>query len=179
MSLNKVQLVINSRLYTVVSDESVEYMEMLGEHIDEKVQAVVSEGKHIMGERPIVLAALNICDEYYKLLASKTDLEAERISRIDAENTKLKDEISGLKEANKLLQEEIEMLESGQVTIAETEAIAKSIETQQELTEANRQITFLEGQIKSLEEKNRNLKADCDRRVQEAWDTKLETPKKR
>ena len=34
MPLNKVGLVINSRLYTVVSDESVEYMEMLGEHIN-------------------------------------------------------------------------------------------------------------------------------------------------
>ena len=68
MPLNKVGLVINSRLYTVVSDESVEYMEMLGEHINEKVNAVIKDGRHIMGERPVVLAALNICDEYYKLL---------------------------------------------------------------------------------------------------------------
>lgn len=178
MSLNKVQLVINSRLYTVVSDESVEYMEMLGEHINEKVEAIVSEGKHIFGERPIVLAALNICDEYYKLMASKTDVEAERISKLDADNTKLKGEITELKEKNKSLLEEIENLESGQVTMAETEAIATSLSLQQELNDANTQIKFLEGQIKLLEEKNEKMKRDCDRRVQDIIDA-FETPKKK
>ena len=178
MSLNKAQLVINSRLYTVVSEESVDYIEMLGEHINEKVQAVVNEGKNIWGERPIVLAALNICDEYYKLMASNTDLEAERISKLDAENTRLKNELAELKELNKQLSEEIDSLESGQVTIAETEAIAKSIETQKELDDANTQIKFLQGQIKNLEDKNAKMKRDCDRRVQDIL-TAFETPKKK
>jgi len=178
MSLNKVQLVINSRLYTVVAEESVEYMEMLGEHINEKVDAIVNEGKHILGERPIVLAALNICDEYYKLMASKTDLEAERISKLNTDNTKLKAEISELKETNKQLLNEIETLESGQVTIAETAAIARSIETQKELEDATMQIKFLEGQIKILEEKNEKLKKDCDRRVQDIL-AAFETPRKK
>lgn len=165
MPLNKVKLTINSRLYTVVSEESSDYIEMLGAHVNEKVDAVVKAGKNIMGERPIVLAALNICDEYYKLMAENTDIEAEKIGKLNSENQSLKDTISNLRDENKNLKQELEDIEAGQVTIAQTEAIAKSIELQQELTEAENQIKFLQGQITVLKEKNEKMKQECDRRI--------------
>ena len=165
MPLNKVMLTINSRLYTVVSEESPEYMEMLGEHVNEKVDAVVREGKNVLGERPVVLAALNICDEYYKLMASNTDIETEKIGKLNKENIALKETISELRDENKALENEIEELEAGQVTMAQTEAIARNIEIEQELKEAQNQIKFLEGQIKVLEEKNTKMKQECDRRI--------------
>lgn len=165
MPLNKVKLTINSRLYTVVSEESSDYIEMLGEHVNEKVDAVVKGGKNIMGERPIVLAALNICDEYYKLVASNADIETEKIGNLNDENHSLKKTINKLRDENKSLKQGIEKLEAGQVTIAQTEAIANSIELQQELTEAENQIKFLQGQITVLKEKNEKMKKDCDRRI--------------
>ena len=66
MAVNKLAITINSRRYTVVANESDEYIERLAEHINEKVDYVLKGGQNIIGERPIVLAALNICDEYFK-----------------------------------------------------------------------------------------------------------------
>lgn len=77
MAVNKVTLTINSRQYTVVAEESTEYIEKLCNHINEKVENVIKGGQNILGERPVVLAALNICDEYFKSLASIKALEEE------------------------------------------------------------------------------------------------------
>ena len=75
MAVNRVSITINSRQYTVVAEESREYIERLGEHINEKVKNVLNGGQNVLGERPIVLAALNICDEYFKALESDDSLK--------------------------------------------------------------------------------------------------------
>lgn len=66
MSVNRVEVTINSRQYAVLAEESEEYIRRLAGHIDQKVKMVLKGGQNVMGERPIILAALNICDEYYK-----------------------------------------------------------------------------------------------------------------
>lgn len=170
MPLNKVGLIINSRMYTVVSDESVEYMEMLGAHINEKVSAVLKDGRHVMGEKPVVLAALNICDEYYKLLEEKSSVDMSEISRTKEENEALKEECKKCYEENEKLKTEIEKLKAEGIAVAETEAIAKSAVLQNDLNEANTQIKFLEGKIKKLEEKNEKMKQDYQRREQGIFD---------
>ena len=68
MAVNRVSITINSRQYTVVAEESREYIERLGEHINEKVKNVLNGGQNVLGERPIVLAAFNICYYYLKAL---------------------------------------------------------------------------------------------------------------
>lgn len=170
MPMNKVNLIINSRMYTVVSDESVEYMEMLGEHINEKVAAVLKDGRHIIGEKPVVLAALNICDEYYKLLEERSSIDISEMSRIKDENTSLNSEIEKHIEENERLKAELERIEAEGITTAETEAIARSAALQNELNEAHTQIKFLESRIKELEEKNDKMKQDYERREQEIFD---------
>ena len=65
--MNKVTVTINSRQYTVIAEESEEYIEALAEHINEKVSGVLESVSNVMGERPLILAALNICDEYFKV----------------------------------------------------------------------------------------------------------------
>ena len=62
MAVNRVEVTINSRQYVVLADESKEYLEKLAGHIDEKVKLILKGGHNILGERPLVLAALNICD---------------------------------------------------------------------------------------------------------------------
>ena len=57
---NRINITINSRIYTVVADEDTEYLKSLGDYINDKVNLVLREGNHVMGEKPIVLAALNI-----------------------------------------------------------------------------------------------------------------------
>ena len=66
MEKNRLTVTINGRMYTLVSEESGEYMEELAKHVNEKVSEVKRNHNSLLGERPIVLAALNICDEYYK-----------------------------------------------------------------------------------------------------------------
>ena len=66
MENNKVSVTINGRMYTLVSDETIEYMRELSDYVNVNVQKVKDKNPALTGERPIVLAALNICDELFK-----------------------------------------------------------------------------------------------------------------
>ena len=119
MAVNRVSITINSRQYTVVAEESREYIERLGEHINEKVKNVLNGGQNVLGERPIVLAALNICDEYFKALESddSVKVEIEKLnSKIDnlkkenAELTSTKKDLETANKNNKTLEETIKSL---------------------------------------------------------------------
>lgn len=156
MAVNRLAITINSRRYTVVANESEEYIERLAEHINEKVDYVLKGGQNIIGERPIVLAALNICDEYFK-----TD-EAGRLmkDRLQTCSDKLvaaNERCKALEKENKALKERVDDAESGQVTMDETAARAEKAYARNKLNEANSQIKFLEGQIKLLENKIKEM----------------------
>lgn len=159
MAVNRVNLTINSRQYTVVADESVEYIESLCNHINEKVENVIRGGQNIMGERPVVLAALNICDEYFKTIADGKLLQ-ERISAINEKNQKLQRKVH---ELNK----ELDKANSNQISIDETAMKAEVTSAKNELDEANNQIKFLEGHIKILEGKIKELEKRYDDREKE------------
>ena len=143
MAVNRVSITINSRQYTVVAEESREYIERLGEHINEKVKNVLNGGQNVLGERPIVLAALNICDEYFKALESDDSVKVEIL------NSK----IDNLKKENDSIKRELDDAKSGQVTIDETELNAELTSTKKDLETANKNNKTLEETIKSLEEK--------------------------
>ena len=89
--MTKLNITINSRVYTVVADEEIEYLERLCNYVNDKVKLVINEGNHVMGEKPIVLAALNICDEYFKLLDASAPQE--KFSEVIAKNRQLEEEI--------------------------------------------------------------------------------------
>lgn len=145
MSVNRVSITINSRGYTVVADESVEYIERLGNHINEKVESVIKGGQNIIGERPVVLAALNICDEYFKA-AHAGELLKEEIEKLNEKNLTLQHTLRDL-------HKELEAADSAQISIDETAVKAEVTAAKRELEEANNKIKFLEGHIKSLENK--------------------------
>ena len=144
MAVNRVSITINSRQYTVVAEESREYIERLGEHINEKVKNVLNGGQNVLGERPIVLAALNICDEYFKALESDDSVKIEM--------EKLNSKIDNLKKENDSIKRELDDAKSGQVTIDETELNAELTSTK-DLETANKNNKTLEETIKSLKEK--------------------------
>ena len=141
MAVNRVSITINSRQYTVVAEESREYIERLGEHINEKVKNVLNGGQNV----PIVLAALNICDEYFKALESDDSVKVEI--------EKLNSKIDNLKKENDSLKRELDDAKSGQVTIDETELNAELTSTKKDLETANKNNKTLEETIKSLKEK--------------------------
>lgn len=100
MDKNRVTVIINGRQYVMVSDESQEYLRKLADYVEAKVADVRKTTNNIMGERPIVLAALNICDEYFKALeggnivASQAERTNEKIKKLQEENDKLSEIIS-------------------------------------------------------------------------------------
>lgn len=98
---NRVSMVINGRMYTIVSAESTEYMQKLAGHINEKVELVRKQGINILGERPIILAALNICDEYYKALMGGRDYSGQ----LEELNRKMNDIVDENKHLRELLNE--------------------------------------------------------------------------
>lgn len=93
MEQNKLSVTINGRMYTLISDESREYMRELSEYVNESVRKVKDKNPALMGERPIVLAALNICDELFKAnLGGKVMIEKaqKNYDEIVAENKRLR-----------------------------------------------------------------------------------------
>lgn len=150
--MNKVSITINSRRYNVVAEESVEYLEALAEHVNEKVETVLSSGSNVMGERPLVLAALNICDEYFKVNEAGF-LIKEQLQRC---NDKLEDQIA---ENKKLLarisalEEELNDSQSGQISIDAEAAEKKDLEDR--LFKAENEVKYFKGQLE-FAKKNQN-----------------------
>ena len=142
-SMNKVSITINSRHYTVMAEESEEYIRSLCDHINEKVAIVLGSGANVMGERPIVLAALNVCDEYFKVKEAGHTI-GEQISRY---TKKIEEEQA----KNKRLQRRIDELEaaadtdSEQVSFDENELAVS--ELKEELEKAKNRIKYLESKL--------------------------------
>ena len=162
----KVTITINSRQYDVIADESAEYIEMLGKHINEKIELVLKGGRNVMGERPIVLAALNICDEYFKaeeasrMFKEQLQINSKKLSSAQNENKKLKSD-------NKTLKTELDEAESDQISIDETALKAETSDAKQQLEQAGEQIKFLEGQIEVLENRLKKMEQEYSAREKE------------
>ncbi len=159
MAVNRISLTINSRQYTVVAEENAEYLERLGNHINEKVETVLRGGQNVMGERPIVLAALNICDEYFKSLDA-CELAKEQSQLYSEKNRQLQHSV-------KAMRKEIDMLKGGQLSIDETAIQAEIAHAKNELDDANSKIKFLEGHITTLEKQIKDLQAKLVSQEQE------------
>lgn len=116
MDRSRITVIINGRQYVVVSDESQEYLKRLADYVSEKVDTIRKSTNNIMGERPIVLAALNICDEYFKALeggnaiASQAERATEKIQKLQEENDRLNEmlEKSDFEIDIKMLQKNLE-----------------------------------------------------------------------
>ena len=132
--INRITVSINSRKYTVVADENEAYIRSLCEYVNEKVETVLREGSHVMGEKPLLLAALNICDEYFKLL--EKDQSELQIENFISENREIEKAEEDANEKNKRiseLQDEVDiaekMLEEAESKIKELENTIKQKET--------------------------------------------------
>ena len=62
---NKMIVTIDGQEYTLVAGEDTAYMKKVADHVDAKVREIRENGK-ISGNDAVILAALNISDEYFK-----------------------------------------------------------------------------------------------------------------
>ena len=97
MEKNKLTATINGRMYTFVSEETPEYMEKLCSYVNENIRKVKQMNPTLLGERHLVLAALNICDELFKAnMGGKAMIDKARhnYNEIVEENKKLREIIN-------------------------------------------------------------------------------------
>lgn len=99
---NKVTLKIAGRSYTLVANEDTIYMEQVGKHVDTKVREVVGESKMSLIDGAL-LGALNIADEYFKLIATNQELH-DKVKEHLEENATLKLQMMELTRKNFELQ---------------------------------------------------------------------------
>ena len=154
--MNRINITINSRVYTVVADEDEAYLKRLCDYVNEKVKLVISEGTHVMGEKPLVLAALNICDEYFKLLDSASPTQGR--SEIIAKNKQLEAELRELRKDGGTAAEKIEQLKS------------EAVLAEKMFDETEEKVKFLEGQIRPMETRLKQQRSEFVIREKELLD---------
>ena len=154
---NKTTVIINSRQYVVVSEESSDYINGLAEHINEKIKAVLESGSNVAGERPLVLAALNICDEYFKTFEARLDLQDE----IDRLNKTFEDIKRSSKEVDQLQQEVV----SYSKELSKSAATIKNLEAHVKRLEGKR--AEQEKQDNDLREEEENLRKSAAKEIEE------------
>ena len=73
---NKVTVTIDDQEYTLVASEDAAYMKKVAAHVDAKIREVSESGK-IASADAVVLAALNMADEYLKSLDTAENLRSQ------------------------------------------------------------------------------------------------------
>lgn len=123
---NKVIVKILGQDYTIVSDETREYIQKLSNYVDDKMVEIAEKNKKLSTAMIAVLTALNIADEYYKLLEEyeKMKYEADKpvaelqevkeqlavtaaeMNKVNESYEKLYDSYEKLKKASAFIEEE-------------------------------------------------------------------------
>jgi len=131
--MNKMDAVINGRMYTLITDEDKEYMNKVITTVNDHIDEVKKKRNSFYGERAVVLAALNICDMYLKAESGGKvlmDNFEKKYEEIISENKKLNEIISqsdyeidicSLRAQLECAQNEIESLKSEIKKIKNTE----------------------------------------------------------
>ena len=154
--MNRVNITINSRVYTVVAEEEESYIKSLCDYVNDKVNTVLREGSHVMGERPVVLAALNICDEYFKLLNSNE--QKIKTSELMTKINELEEELRDIKRSETRVRE-------GSAEVEEELTVTKKV-----LEETEEKVKFLEGQVTLKENQMKKQRSDFAIRERELLD---------
>ena len=90
---NKLVVTICGRKYTLVSDESPEYIEEIASYVDSKMNEVTKSNPAIGAVNAAVITAVNIADEKRKvemIARRKVDAQNLEIARLRQELAKIK-----------------------------------------------------------------------------------------
>lgn len=95
---NRVTVIIDDQEYNLVASEDAAYMKKVAAHVDGKFQEVRQGGK-VSPLDAVILAALNMADEYFKSLDAAENLRTqikqclEESKKLDLELSKTKQEL--------------------------------------------------------------------------------------
>lgn len=71
----KVVVKINGQDFTVIGEESEEYIKHIAKFVDERIQDILTKNKKLNQTMAALLTAFNIADEYYKSHVELVDLK--------------------------------------------------------------------------------------------------------
>ena len=106
---NKVNVVIGGEIITLRSAEQPDYLQRLARYADQKIDEIKSKSisASIDDRARNILIALNIADDYHKVLDKFQRLDS-LYKKVVAEMGKMQDDNSGLVERVKKLEEDLE-----------------------------------------------------------------------
>lgn len=156
---NKIVVNIMSKDYTLISDDSIEHMETVAEFVKKKIGDIKSKNRKLNTTTLAVLTALNIADEYFKILEYNEELE-KRVESPEYELRMIKDKLHHITrefdEKNRAYNKIINEFNS----LFENSAIYENglNELREDVNELRNVIKQKEEEIKQSDEKIKNLK---------------------
>lgn len=96
MSKNRVRVNIAGSSYTILSEESEDYVHSIGEEVDAKISDIKKSSSDISSLMAAILTAMDFCDLYKKSIANNNGLEDESKETFNA-NESLRKENNALR----------------------------------------------------------------------------------
>lgn len=115
--MNKIIVKIANQEYTIIGNEEKDYILSLASHVDEQIAKASEKTPKLNSVTPVVLASINIADQYFKALEENKKILDKLDScgiDIDSEGNieQLQDEIRALKEGDTDVVDEINELKN-------------------------------------------------------------------
>ena len=160
---NKIIVNIMSKDYTLKSDDSVEHMKNVSEFVKKKIADIKSNNRRLNSVTLAVLGALNIADEYFKILDYNKELE-KRVENPEYELRVIKDKLNHITkefdEKNRAYNKIINEFNS----LFENSAVYENglNELRDNVNDLKKEIKLKEEEIKVSDEKIKDLKEKID-----------------
>ncbi|MCL2015008.1 MAG: cell division protein ZapA [Defluviitaleaceae bacterium] len=131
MGPNRVEVIIDGQILTLLSDEEEAYMQKIALHVDKKINEMkVADTNKFFGDNfRVLLASLNITSDYFKALKQYEDLQElqteynEHISELQQENKALSEQIRDIQtQISDTKQKHAREMRDMQIKLANTEA---------------------------------------------------------
>ncbi|NLJ77891.1 MAG: cell division protein ZapA [Tissierellia bacterium] len=120
---NRIDVFINGRNFTVVGNESSEYVYKLAAYVDGKIKEMTDKNDKLSGSMAAILAALNIADELhqtiqelstlkkqtktpveeYEMLIKQSEDAKEELSQLRAKYLRTKEQLDSIRDQNRRL----------------------------------------------------------------------------
>lgn len=72
---NRVTVTIGRKEYTIIADESTDYILSVANELNNRVAQIAGANASLTGEKAVILAALNLCDDYLKMRQTNSALQ--------------------------------------------------------------------------------------------------------
>lgn len=159
--MNKIIVKIANQEYSIIGDEEKDYILSLASHVDEQISKASEKTQKLSSVTPVVLASINIADQYFKALDENKKL-------LDQLNDYNSNDQSGKKESGRLIEEKDNYIEELLAEIehqkcSEDDSSDEVCRLKQSLAEKDKEIEDLNILINSFQNHIYQLQIDSNK----------------